>query len=134
MVFHTAGSGGNLCLYRSGIIYRESLENQGLPAAAAPAKLSETLDHPLVEDRPISVDVFFPTYNEEEDLVRLSIRDAKRLEYPFSIDIKIHVLDDGKRKTMQLLAAEEGVNYITRDNNAGFKAGNTAILIMTPIT
>lgn len=94
------------------------------PQQSPPVSLSETLDYALNEERPLTIDVFFPTYNEEEELVRLSIHAAKQLEYPFPIDIKIHVLDDGKRETMKQLAAEEGVNYITRDNNMGFKAGN----------
>lgn len=76
------------------------------------------------EDRPISVDVFICTYNEDEELVRLSIRDAARLEYPHPIDLRIHVLDDGRRPAMRVIAEEEGVNYITRENNIGFKAGN----------
>lgn len=75
-------------------------------------------------DRPIKVDVFIATYSEEEELVRLSIRDAKAIRYPHPIEIAVHVLDDGRRPAMAQVAAEEGVNYITRDNNVGFKAGN----------
>jgi cellulose synthase (UDP-forming) len=33
-------------------------------------------------------------------------------------------LDDGKRPAMEAVAREEGVNYITRSDNVGFKAGN----------
>ena len=76
------------------------------------------------EDRPISVDVFICTYNEDEELVRLSIRDAARLSYPHALDLRIHVLDDGRRSTMRAIAEAECVNYISRDNNIGFKAGN----------
>ncbi len=76
------------------------------------------------EDRPISVDVFICTYNEDEELVRLSIRDAARLSYPHALDLRIHVLDDGRRPVMRAVAAAEGVNYISRTNNIGFKAGN----------
>lgn len=75
-------------------------------------------------ERPLAVDVFFPTYNEDVELVRMGIRDAKAMQYPHPIDIAIHVLDDGKRETMRRVAEEEGVNYITRNNNMGFKAGN----------
>jgi len=74
--------------------------------------------------RKIKVDVFFPTYDEDPELVRLSIKDAKKIRYPYPIDIIIHVLDDGRRKEMKKVAEEEGVNYITRPNNIGFKAGN----------
>ncbi len=75
-------------------------------------------------ERPIKVDIFFTTYDEDPELVRLGIRDAKKIRYPHPIDIKIHVLDDGRREEMKKVAEEEGVNYITRPNNIGFKAGN----------
>ena len=73
---------------------------------------------------PVSVDVFFPTYDEDVDLVKLSLIDANNIVYPHDIRIKVHILDDGNRPAMQELAAEMGCNYITRTNNAGFKAGN----------
>ncbi|MTE01087.1 glycosyltransferase [Paracoccus sp. YIM 132242] len=75
-------------------------------------------------DRPIAVDLFFATYNEDPDLVRLGIVDAKAITYPHPIDIRIHVCDDGRRPQMQAVCAAEGVNYITRATNEGFKAGN----------
>ena len=89
-----------------------------------PAYLSDVLDQLHTDDRPLKVDVFFPTYNEEEELVRLSIQDAKKITYPYPIEISIHVLDDGKRATMRQVAEEEGVNYLSRSSNIGFKAGN----------
>jgi cellulose synthase (UDP-forming) len=76
------------------------------------------------EDRPISVDVFFATYSEDPELVRLGLRDAQRLEYPWLIDLRVHVLDDGRRPAMAKVAAEEGAGYISREDNVGFKAGN----------
>ena len=94
------------------------------PQQPPPALITECVNDPGLSPRPIMVDVFFPTYNEDEELVRLSIRDAKKMIYPHPIVINIHVLDDGKREKMQHVAKEEGVNYITRSNNIGFKAGN----------
>lgn len=94
------------------------------PRQPAPHMVSEIADVPPDSDRPIAVDVFFPTYSEDPELVRLSIRDAKRLQYPHPIDIRIHVLDDGKRAAMRQVAEEEGVGYLTRTTNIGFKAGN----------
>lgn len=94
------------------------------PQLPPPALITECVSDPDMPARPISVDVFFPTYSEEEELVRLSILDAKKIAYPHPINIKIHVLDDGKRETMRQVAREEGVNYITRSSNIGFKAGN----------
>ena len=72
----------------------------------------------------ISVDIFIPTYNEDPELTRYSIRDAKAVTYPCALDLKIHVLDDGNRPEMKKVAQDEGVNYITRETNAGYKAGN----------
>lgn len=75
-------------------------------------------------DRVITVDVMFATYNEDPDLVRLGLQDAKRMHYPYALDVQIHVLDDGRRPEMRAVAEEEGVNYISRPTNEGFKAGN----------
>ncbi|GBC60353.1 cellulose synthase [Desulfonema ishimotonii] len=72
----------------------------------------------------LTIDVFFPTYDEDPELVRFSIRDAKKITYPHPADILIHVLDDGNRPAMKAVAASEGVNYISRTTNVGFKAGN----------
>ncbi len=94
------------------------------PVQAPPLSLRDVVGTLYGDDRPLSIDVFFPTYDEDPELVRLSILDAKRITYPHAINIHIHVLDDGRRAAMAAVAAEEGVNYITRDNNAGFKAGN----------
>ncbi len=87
-----------------------------------PATIDEVTDGE--PSRAISVDVMFATYNEDPELVRLGIRDAKRIEYPHSIDIRIHVLDDGRRPAMRQVCEQEGVGYITRSSNEGFKAGN----------
>ncbi len=94
------------------------------PQQAPPCTINECSHTPVHTERPVAVDVFFPTYNEDPDLVRLSILDAKKIHYPYPIDLKIFVLDDGKRPEMQRVAEEEGVGYITRNNNMGFKAGN----------
>lgn len=74
--------------------------------------------------RPLAVDIYFPTYDEDPELVRLSLRDAKRLTYPHALELNIYVLDDGKRAAMRQVAEEEGVSYLTRPSNLGYKAGN----------
>ena len=76
------------------------------------------------DPRPVKVDLFIATYSEDVELVRLSIRDALKVSCPVAIDYRIHVLDDGRRPAMRAVCEEEGVNYITRDNNIGYKAGN----------
>lgn len=89
-----------------------------------PAALSDIVsDHPEGA-RKLSVDVMFATYNEDPELVRLGIRDAQKITYPYPIDIRIHVLDDGRRDAMQAVTQAEGANYISRTTNDGFKAGN----------
>ncbi|GAB3665416.1 glycosyltransferase family 2 protein [Ramlibacter alkalitolerans] len=95
-----------------------------VPRRPPPASIAECGADPGAGERPLAVDVFITTYNEDEELVRLSIRDARRIAYPHPITLRIHVLDDGRRPTMQQVAQEEGVHYITRANNVGFKAGN----------
>lgn len=95
------------------------------PILPPPASVGECVEEPdNTPGKPIAVDVFFATYNEDPELVRLGITDAKRIRYPHTIDIRLHVLDDGRRSAMAAVAAEEGVGYITRIGNTGYKAGN----------
>ncbi|HYC04504.1 MAG TPA: glycosyltransferase [Azospirillaceae bacterium] len=94
------------------------------PIQPPPARIGECTDDPDPPDRPVAVDVFFATYSEDPELVRLGLRDAKAMRYPHPIDLRIHVLDDGKREEMRRVAEEEGVGYLTRTTNIGFKAGN----------
>lgn len=94
--------------------------------------LSEIEDLQGMPDRPIKIDVFIASYNEDVELVRLSIIDAKKMIYPFpDVAIKIYVLDDGRRdgrdpakENMKIVAEEEQVNYLIREHNQGYKAGN----------
>ena len=89
-----------------------------------PASFDEISEDPDAPARPLVVDVFFATYSEDPELVRLGVRDAKALRYPHPIDVRVHVLDDGKREAMAQMAREEGAIYQSRADNAGFKAGN----------
>jgi cellulose synthase (UDP-forming) len=103
------------------------------PVKGTPARyLSDIEDLQDRADRPIAIDVFIATYNEDVELVRLSIIDAKKMIYPYrDVQIKIYVLDDGKRdgrdpnkQNMKKIAEEEGVGYLIREHNEGYKAGN----------
>jgi cellulose synthase (UDP-forming) len=89
-----------------------------------PARLSDVAPGHPEGDRRIVVDVMFATYNEDPELVRLGIKDAKQMRYPHPIDIRIHILDDGRRDAMRTVTEQEGANYISRSTNEGFKAGN----------
>jgi len=72
----------------------------------------------------IKIDIFITTYDEDEELVRLSIQSAKAVIAPPNSRVRIYVLDDGARSDMKEIARQEDVNYLTRSGNAGFKAGN----------
>jgi cellulose synthase (UDP-forming) len=73
-----------------------------------------------------SVDVFITTYNEPVDLVRLTAEAASAIEWS---PLKVHILDDGARAEMRMLAEGLGCGYITRGEewkgrNRHAKAGN----------
>lgn len=95
------------------------------PPGVPPTEINDCLRaDEAVESRPIKVDLFIATYSEDVELVRLSIRDAMQMTYPGPLDYKVHVLDDGRRPEMKAVCEQEGANYITRQSNIGYKAGN----------
>ncbi|ELY4125164.1 glycosyltransferase [Cronobacter malonaticus] len=95
------------------------------PQQSAPLDINDCLNvEDQTEPRPVRVDLFIATYSEDVELVRLSIQDALKIRYPGPLDYRIHVLDDGRRPAMRAVCEEEGVDYITRETNIGFKAGN----------
>ncbi len=87
---------------------------------------------PGQKDRPIKIDLYIATYNEELEIVEDTVRDATLATYPYDdVDIQIHLLDDGHRdgsdpekENFKALAEKYHINYFVRDNNIGFKAGN----------
>ncbi|MGE0669143.1 MAG: glycosyltransferase [Sphingomonadales bacterium] len=113
------------CAYFGLILFTLNLwKTRDYPRRPPPRTVGECEAALTGPDRPVSVDVFIATYNEDVELVRLSIRDAMAMTYPHPIDMKVFVLDDGRRDLMRQVAEEEGASYITRSNNVGFKAGN----------
>ena len=68
-----------------------------------------------------SVDVFITTFNEGTEILYRTLVGCQAMDYPRK---KIHVLDDGSRPEVAELCRRLGVGYITRDDNAGAKAGN----------
>ena len=87
-----------------------------------------------------TVDVFIPTYNESEDIVRATVTAAAQIDYPRD-KLRIHILDDGgtvnkrndpenserawqRRYGLMRIARDAGANYITRETNRSAKAGN----------
>ncbi|EGU31958.1 putative glycosyl transferase [Vibrio ichthyoenteri ATCC 700023] len=112
------------CAFIGSILFTYNLwKVKDEPSREAPFKIAECV-RDTEENRPISVDIFFPSYDEEPELVKLSILDAQKVRYPHPIDINIYILDDGNRPEMKTMADSMGVGYITREGNIGFKAGN----------
>ncbi len=87
-----------------------------------------------------TIDIFIPTLNEPEEIVKITLIGCKAIDYPKN-KLKIYLLDDGatlqKRndpKTskeawkryyrFKKMAESLGVNYITRETNEHAKAGN----------
>jgi len=68
-----------------------------------------------------SVDIFVASYNEGADIVTRTLVGCQAIDYP---NKQVYLLDDGRRPEMAALCETLGVNYITRDNNRGAKAGN----------
>ena len=96
----------------------------------------------LTEAEMPTVDVFVPTYNEEPDLLALTLAAAKQLDYP-AHKLTVYLLDDGgsdqkcnqddeakaqqardRRATLTQLANDLGCIYLTRSKNVHAKAGN----------
>ena len=76
---------------------------------------------PLPDGFRPSVDLFIPTYNESEDVIDKAIITALGQSYS---NVRVHVLDDGRREWLRALCAKLGANYLTRADNRHAKAGN----------
>jgi len=72
-------------------------------------------------EAPPRIDVYIATYNEDADVLSRTIAGALATNYP---DMRIFVLDDGRRSWLRDLCAHKGVGYITRPDDAHAKAGN----------
>lgn len=68
-----------------------------------------------------SADIFICTLNESADMLSTTISACKNIDYP---NFNVYVLDDGKREQIKELTEMLECNYITRDGNKGYKAGN----------
>lgn len=72
-------------------------------------------------DEPPRVAVLIPTYNESWPVLEKTLVGATSLEYP---NYSIWLLDDGRREWLREKSEAAGVGYITRSDNAHYKAGN----------
>ncbi|VXD22742.1 Cellulose synthase (UDP-forming) [Planktothrix serta PCC 8927] len=68
-----------------------------------------------------SVDIFIPSYDEPEFIIKRTIIGCQALDYP---DKTIYLLDDTRRPEIKNLAETLGCQYITRVDNLHAKAGN----------
>ena len=68
-----------------------------------------------------SVDIFIPTYNEPDFILKRTIIGCQAVNYD---NKQIYILDDTKRQSVRQLAQELGCKYITRSDNSFAKAGN----------
>lgn len=68
-----------------------------------------------------AVDIFIPTYNEPEFILRRTVIGCQAIDYPHK---KVYLLDDTKRSHIKKLAQELGCYYRTRGDNSHAKAGN----------
>jgi cellulose synthase (UDP-forming) len=92
-----------------------------------------------VENLP-TVDILIPTYNEPDEIVRMTATAASQIDYPKE-KLKVYILDDGSTHAkrahpetgmsaweryyrIRQIAEELGVGYITRETNQQAKAGN----------
>ena len=101
-----------------------SFRTEDTPWRAAPVQARQIGASDPDDLRPLSVDVFIATYNEDPDLLALSIADAKAMRAPEACVVQVYVLDDGRRGAVRALAERHGVRYLSRPSNEGYKAGN----------
>lgn len=97
---------------------------------------------PLPQDTTLwpTVDVLIPTYNEPEDIVRITVTAAMQIDYPRD-KIRVYLLDDGatqakrndavhganaweRHYNLRRMAESLGATYVTRETNQHAKAGN----------
>lgn len=81
----------------------------------------EPYDPPIGTARPV-VDLLVPVYNEPIEVVRPTL--AGCLGQDYDGPTNIWLLDDGRQPAMEELARGLGINYGTRPDNRGAKAGN----------
>jgi cellulose synthase (UDP-forming) len=62
-----------------------------------------------------------PTYNEDESVLSRTIIGALGIDFP---NVRVWVLDDGRRSWLEQLCTRKGALYLTRPDNLHAKAGN----------
>ena len=70
------------------------------------------------------VDVFVATLNEDEDVLRGTLKACAAMKYPEPKKVHIYLCDDGGRDGLKKLAREYGAKYLARTTHNFAKAGN----------
>jgi cellulose synthase (UDP-forming) len=70
---------------------------------------------------PPRVDIFIATYNEQLEVLERTIVGAKATTYP---NVRVFVLDDGRRPWLREACERHGIGYFIRPDNFHAKAGN----------
>ena len=70
------------------------------------------------------VDVFVATLDEDEGLLRKTLKACSEMKYPDAKKVHLYICDDGARKNVKKLAKEFKAEYLARDNHVFAKAGN----------
>ncbi|QJD31471.1 glycosyltransferase [Methylococcus geothermalis] len=94
------------------------------PSRPAPYWISECVSDLAAPHRPLAVDVCVATCDEDAALVRLSLEDAKKLNYPYPIDIRLHLYDAARRPAMKQLAESLEVAYLVPEEQDGLGTHN----------
>jgi len=100
--------------------------------------------YPLPEDQSTwpTIDVMIPSYNEDAELLEITILSSLQMDYPKD-KLKVYLLDDGgtdqwcnsddperadsarrRRRSLKELCTKIGAHYLTRARNINAKAGN----------
>jgi len=108
--------------------------------------ISDPIDQPpaprLSAEETPTVDVFIPTYNEDREILALTLASARAMDYPAD-KFSVYLLDDGgtdqkryssdpvtaanaakRAEDLKELCSDLGVIYMTRAENQHAKAGN----------
>jgi cellulose synthase/poly-beta-1,6-N-acetylglucosamine synthase-like glycosyltransferase len=77
----------------------------------------------IKKDQYPTIDILVPCYNEDEDLIKNTLQEAQKIDYPKEL-YNIYLLDDSKRIKLKNICEELNISYITRQNNKFQKSGN----------
>ena len=75
------------------------------------------------KNQKLKIDIYIPVFNENPELVRETIKVAKKVKKLPTWDIHIYLLDDSNDEKMTQMAKEEGIPQVLRQSSKGRKAG-----------